>query len=171
VRRPALGILAAAVVAALLLAGGGVAAAAWRSQNTGTATARAGQIGTPTGVVIGTITCTTSGGTTTATIPVSWTGVTGAGEYTVASGRALGLFSDSKTVTGTSTTLTTTTLLLTMYVTVTARAGNWTGAPSATVSRAVTCPAAGVAPRSTGTTGTAPTTTTAPAATSTTPSG
>jgi hypothetical protein len=138
-RRRALAAVAAVVVT-LLLAGGGVAAAAWRTTNTGTGTARAGQIGTPANVTIGAITCTTSGLTTTATVPVSWSSVTGATQYTVESGRVLNLVqAEKKTVTGTSTTLTTSTLLLNIHVRVTASAGNWTGTPSSTVSKPVTC--------------------------------
>jgi hypothetical protein len=49
-RRPVLVLL----VATLLLGGGGVATAAWRTDNTGTATAKAGSMGTPTGITIGT---------------------------------------------------------------------------------------------------------------------
>jgi hypothetical protein len=139
-RRPALAAVAAVVVT-LLLAGGGVAAAAWRTTTTGTGTAKAGQIGTPANVTIGAITCTTSGLTTTATIPVSWASVTGATQYTVESGRVLNLVqAEKKTVTGTSTTLTTSTLLLNIHVRVTASAGKWTGTPSSTVSKAVVCP-------------------------------
>jgi hypothetical protein len=139
-RRPALAAVTALVVT-LLLAGGGVAAAAWRSTNTGTATARAGQIGTPANVAIGAITCTTAGLTTTATIPVTWSSVNGATQYTVESGRVLNLVqADKKVVTGTSTTLTSTVQLLNIYVRVTASAGKWTGTPSATVVKPVTCP-------------------------------
>ncbi|MDF2977395.1 MAG: hypothetical protein K0S40_2123 [Actinomycetospora sp.] len=135
-RRPVLALL----VATLLLAGGGVATAAWRTENTGTATARAGSIGTPTGVTIGTITCTTSGLTTTATIPVSWNAVSGATQYTVEAGRVLNLVqAETKTVSGTSTTFTTTALPVNVTVRVTASAGKWTGTPSAVVSRPVAC--------------------------------
>jgi len=139
-RRPGLGVLATLVVT-LPLAGDGVATAAWRTTNTGTATAKAGQIGTPANVAIGTITCTTAGLTTTATIPVSWSPVNGATRYTVESGRVLNLVQgDKKAVTGTSTTLTTTTLLLRISVRVTASAGNWVGPPSAVAEKLVTCP-------------------------------
>jgi len=138
-RRPGLGVLAALVVT-LLLAGGGVATAAWRTTNTGSATAKAGQIGTPANVAIGTITCTTAGLTTTATIPVTWSSVNGATRYTVESGRVLNLVqADKKVVTGTSTTLTTTVQLVNIHVRVTGSAGNWTGTPSATVVKPVPC--------------------------------
>lgn len=175
-RRPGLATVAT-LVATLLLAGGGVATVAWLSVGPGAATARAGQIATPTGVTIGAITCTTSGLTTTATIPVTWNAVDGASQYTVESGRVLNLVqADKKTVTGTSTTLTTSTLVLNIYVRLTATAGNWTGTPSATVTKPVTCPAAGTSPRTASTTSTTPppsttptTTTSEPTPTSTTP--
>ncbi|GLZ47107.1 hypothetical protein Acsp06_32920 [Actinomycetospora sp. NBRC 106375] len=138
-RRPGTAVVAAVVVT-LLLAGSGVATAAWRSSNAGKATGKAGSLGAPT-VTIGAITCTTSGLTTTATANVSWTSVTGASQYYVESGRLLNLAQgEKKTVNGTSTTFTTTTLLIDMYVRVTARAGNWSGTPSATVNKAVLCP-------------------------------
>jgi hypothetical protein len=136
-RRP---VLAALVATLLLLLGSGVAAAAWRTTNTGTATAKAGQIGTPSGITIGTITCTGSGLTANAVIPVSWNAVTGATGYTVESSRALGLGSQTQTVADTSTTITTPALLGNITVRVTAKAGNWVGSTSAAVTRAVTCP-------------------------------
>ncbi|MEJ2861691.1 hypothetical protein [Actinomycetospora flava] len=162
--------LVAAVVVALLLAGGGAATAAWLSSNAGGATARAGALTAPT-ATIGTISCTTSGLTTTATINVSWTKVTGATSYFVESGRLLSLAQgESKTVSGTSTTFTTTTLLLDIYVRVTAKAGNWTGPASQTVNKAVICPAGSAAPRSVPTTTTpAPAPTTTPVPTTTVP--
>ena len=135
-RRPVLALL----VATLLLVGGGVAAAAWRTTNTGTATAKAGRIGVPTDITLGTPTCPNSGINTTATVPVSWTPVAGAAQYTVESS-LLPVFvpSQTRTVTGTSTTVPAGVTGSTIYVRVSASVGDWVGVNSAPVSRQVSC--------------------------------
>jgi hypothetical protein len=135
-RRPVLLLL----LATLLLAGGGVASAAWRSTNTGTATARAGSIGVPTDVTLGTPTCPNNGINTTATVPVTWTAVSGAAQYTVESSPLpTFLLPQTRTVTGTSTTVTAGISGSTIHVRVRAAAGEWVGTNSATVSRQVSC--------------------------------
>ncbi|HSK58701.1 MAG TPA: hypothetical protein VK935_06570, partial [Actinomycetospora sp.] len=103
--------------------------------STGSAAAKAGSIGTPTGVTIGTPTCTGSG----SSIPVSWAVVEGAAQYTIESS-PLGLFlaPQSQTVStasaphsagGTGS----------IHVRVRATAGKWTSATSTVVSRRISC--------------------------------
>jgi hypothetical protein len=130
-RRPVLVLL----VATLLLAGGGMATAAWRTTNTGSAAARAGSIGTPTEVTIGTSTCTGGG----SSIPVSWAVVEGAAQYTIESS-PLGLFvvTQSQTVTTASATLSAGGSG-SIFVRVRATAGKWTSGTSTVVSRRISC--------------------------------
>ncbi|WP_433782347.1 hypothetical protein ACQPX6_20890 [Actinomycetospora sp. CA-101289] len=136
-RRPVLVLL----VATLLLAGGGVATAAWTTNNTGTATAKAGSMGTPTGITIGTPTACSGGAIGgSSTVPVSWTAVDGATQYTVTSSQlAIFLLPQTKTATGRSTTISGSGPGSTIYVRVTASAGKWTGSTSTTVSKQIAC--------------------------------
>lgn len=135
-RRPAV----LALVATLLFLGGGVATAAWRTTNTGTATAKAGSIGVPAGVTLGTPTCPNAGINTTATVPVTWTAVPGAAQYTVESSlQSTFVPAQTRTVTGTSTSVSAGASGSTIHVRVRASVGEWVGANSAPVSRQVSC--------------------------------
>lgn len=123
------------VLASVVLAGG--ALAAWNTSGGGTATARGGTLVAPTSLAAGTQTCPARGQTQ---VPFTWSAVPEAMTYfgEVASNAAFTQNLQSVTVTTNSTTATlASATYTTAYVRITARAGNWSGPRSATLTTTV----------------------------------
>ena len=135
-----LGLVAAVVAAALAVPA--TAWAAWSASHSGSAYATAGSLTAPT-VSLGTATCTGHGTNATATVPVSWNAIPGAGTYELQWDTATPqTWPANRTVTGITGTSGTAGPAgaknpVTVYVRVRATSNNWHGAYSATVSQSI----------------------------------